>query len=193
MSTNSAPTQDASVQPQARSTSATPAPAATNGPSAASSSSITSASASASQTQTSQQQQPQATASIIAALSSAFKSSTGESLQNDKIASLLLANMEQITALEKQGRLTHAQIQQVGGVFLSLLFFSFHFFVLSLWDSMAVCSSIPCTPELCVLPLYILYGTDWFGNSYKNSLWAITKKVPMRKPPVKRPRYSNNL
>lgn len=133
MSTKSAPTQDASGQPQARSTSATPAPAATNGPSASSSSSITSASASQTQTsQQQQQQQPQATASIIAALSSAFKSSTGESLQNDKIASLLLANMEQITALEKQGRLTHAQIQQVGGVFLSLLFFSFHFFVLSL-------------------------------------------------------------
>lgn len=93
---NAAPQQQGAsdTQPQqaqqARSQSATPAPAA--GPST---------------------QQPQATANIIAALSSAFKSSTGESLQNDKIASLLLANMEQITALEKQGRLTHAQIQQV--------------------------------------------------------------------------------
>ncbi|KAI5123897.1 hypothetical protein M0805_005713 [Coniferiporia weirii] len=54
-----------------------------------------------------------ASASIIAALSSAFKSSTGESLQNDKIASLLLANMEQITELAKQGRLSQVQINQL--------------------------------------------------------------------------------
>ena len=85
---------------QTRSQTGTPAPAAANSSSSA--------------------QQPQATANIIAALSSAFKSSTGESLQNDKIASLLLANMEQITALEKQGRLTHAQIQQVRASFAQI-------------------------------------------------------------------------
>ncbi|THH07017.1 hypothetical protein EW145_g3674 [Phellinidium pouzarii] len=86
------------------------------------------------QKQSQQQQQPQKTqqpaasaaspspataqntttpANIIAALSSAFKTSTGESLQNDKIASLLLANMEQITELAKQGRLSQTQITQL--------------------------------------------------------------------------------
>lgn len=56
--------------------------------------------------------QNNAPANIIAALSTAFRSSTGESLQNDKIAALLMQNMEQISELAKQGRLTQAQIQQ---------------------------------------------------------------------------------
>ncbi|KAH8119426.1 transcription initiation factor TFIID subunit A-domain-containing protein [Phellopilus nigrolimitatus] len=57
--------------------------------------------------------QNNAPANIIAALSTAFRSSTGESLQNDKIAALLMQNMEQISELAKQGRLTQAQIQQL--------------------------------------------------------------------------------
>lgn len=51
--------------------------------------------------------------SIIAALSNAFKSSTGENLQHDKIAQLLLQNMDQISELAKQGRLSQAQITQL--------------------------------------------------------------------------------
>ncbi|TDL26073.1 hypothetical protein BD410DRAFT_564785 [Rickenella mellea] len=50
---------------------------------------------------------------IITALGQAFKSQTGEPIQNDKIASLLLANMGQLSELAKQGKLNHQQILQL--------------------------------------------------------------------------------
>ena len=61
------------------------------------------------------------TNNIIAALSTAFKTSTGENLQHDKIAQLLLQNMDQISELAKQGRLSQAQIEQVRAQIISPL------------------------------------------------------------------------
>ena len=55
------------------------------------------------------------TANIITALGSAFKSQTGEHVSSDKIAALLIQNMEQLGELAKQGKLNSQQIQQVGG------------------------------------------------------------------------------
>ncbi len=51
--------------------------------------------------------------SIITALGQAFKTQTGESMQHDKIATLLLANMSQLSELAKQGKLNQSQILQV--------------------------------------------------------------------------------
>lgn len=69
-----------------------------------------------------QQQQPQqqqnaaqvaASQQLISALATAFKSQTGENLQQDRIAALLLQNMSQISDLAKQGKLNQTQIMQV--------------------------------------------------------------------------------
>ena len=59
------------------------------------------------------QQQQAGTQSIIAALSNALQSSTGEKVHHDRIAELLNANMDQLNELAKQGRLSQAQISQV--------------------------------------------------------------------------------
>jgi transcription initiation factor TFIID subunit 12 len=58
-------------------------------------------------------QTPQQSNNIIAALTSVFKSATGEQVHNDRIASLLLQNMPQLTELAKQGKLNQNQIMQV--------------------------------------------------------------------------------
>ena len=50
---------------------------------------------------------------IIDALSSAFKTQTGEPLPGEKIEQLLLQNMHQLSELAKQGKLNHQQINQV--------------------------------------------------------------------------------
>ncbi|EMD33607.1 hypothetical protein CERSUDRAFT_117708 [Gelatoporia subvermispora B] len=50
---------------------------------------------------------------IISALSSAFKSQTGDPLSGDRIAQLLLQNMSQLSELAKQGKLNQAQILQL--------------------------------------------------------------------------------
>lgn len=50
--------------------------------------------------------------SIIKALGQAFKSQTGDNLSGDKIATLLLQNMPQLSELAKQGKLNQQQIQQ---------------------------------------------------------------------------------
>ena len=71
--------------------------------------------------QTQQQQQQSSTQSIIAALSSALQSSTGEKVHHDRIAQLLNANMDQLNELAKQGRLSQAQIAQVGQLDLCLI------------------------------------------------------------------------
>ena len=74
------------------------------------------------------------TNNIIAALSTTFKTSTGENLQHDKIAQLLLQNMDQISELAKQGRLSQAQIEQVRAQIISPLrdcktYDSYYFFL----------------------------------------------------------------
>ena len=65
--------------------------------------------------------QPNASANIIAALTSAFKSQTGEPFQNDRIATLLLQNMPQLTELAKQGKLNQNQIMQVRLLYCCLI------------------------------------------------------------------------
>lgn len=50
---------------------------------------------------------------IITALGAAFKSQTGDPLSGEKIAQLLLQNMNQLGELAKQGKLNHQQIMQV--------------------------------------------------------------------------------
>lgn len=97
--------QQAAQQPQAGAS----APTATGAQPSTTASASTSTGAQAAATAATQK----ANANIIAALSSAFKTSTGESLQHDKIAQLLIANMDQISELAKQGRLSQAQIEQV--------------------------------------------------------------------------------
>ena len=59
------------------------------------------------------QQQQQTPINIITALSTAFKTQTGENIQNDRIAALLLQHMPQIDELEKKGKLNNQQILQV--------------------------------------------------------------------------------
>ena len=52
----------------------------------------------------------EATAEVVRALGNILKSQTGERLTNEKISSILLANM---TTLVQQGKLTQSQILQV--------------------------------------------------------------------------------
>ena len=69
-----------------------------------------------------QQQQPQAaptagTASIISALSTAFKAQNGDPLPGERIAQLLLQNMSQLSELAKQGKLNQQQIMQASLIY----------------------------------------------------------------------------
>lgn len=65
---------------------------------------------------------------IITALGAAFKSQTGDPLPGEKIAQLLLQNMNQLGELAKQGKLNHQQIMQVCPLFpLLWLFVNSHF------------------------------------------------------------------
>ena len=50
---------------------------------------------------------------IITALGAAFKSQTGDPLSGERIAQLLLQNMNQLGELAKQGKLNQHQIMQV--------------------------------------------------------------------------------
>lgn len=59
--------------------------------------------------------------SIITALGAAFKTQTGDPLPGEKIAQLLLQNMNQLGELAKQGKLNHQQIMQVCPLYTSLL------------------------------------------------------------------------
>ena len=58
-------------------------------------------------------QAPQNASNIITALGNAFKSQNGDPLSGEHIAQLLIANMNQLGELAKQGKLTHQQIAQV--------------------------------------------------------------------------------
>ncbi|KAI0349096.1 hypothetical protein OH77DRAFT_1415560 [Trametes cingulata] len=60
-----------------------------------------------------QQQSSQAQRNIIAALGNAFKSQIGNPLSGEHIAQLLIANMDQLGKLAKQGKLTQRQIVQL--------------------------------------------------------------------------------
>jgi transcription initiation factor TFIID subunit 12 len=50
---------------------------------------------------------------IIAALGNAFKSQTGDILNNSQIAKLLQSNIGQLSQLAKEGKLSQQQILQV--------------------------------------------------------------------------------
>lgn len=50
---------------------------------------------------------------IIAALGNAFKSQTGDALNNAQIAKLLQSNIGQLSQLAKDGKLSQSQILQV--------------------------------------------------------------------------------
>jgi len=50
---------------------------------------------------------------IIAALGNAFKSQTGDALNNNQIAKLLQSNIGQLSQLAKEGKLSQQQILQV--------------------------------------------------------------------------------
>ena len=52
------------------------------------------------------------TSNILNALTSALKTHMGE-MGNDRLASLLLQNMPQLSELTKQGKVTQAQLMQV--------------------------------------------------------------------------------
>jgi hypothetical protein len=54
------------------------------------------------------------TPNIITALGNAFKDPSGATMSNDRLAAVLLQNMNQLTDLAKQGKLNHQQIMQVG-------------------------------------------------------------------------------
>ncbi|KAH8107952.1 transcription initiation factor TFIID subunit A-domain-containing protein [Cristinia sonorae] len=60
-----------------------------------------------------QQQQAAPTASIITALSTAFKAQNGDPLPGERIAQLLIQNMGQLSELAKQGKLNQQQIMQL--------------------------------------------------------------------------------
>ena len=51
--------------------------------------------------------------SIISALTTVLKNSGAEAVQHDRIATLLLQNMPQLSELAKQGKLNQQQILQV--------------------------------------------------------------------------------
>ena len=53
------------------------------------------------------------TANIITALGNAFKDPSGAALPNDRLAAVLLQNMNQLNDLAKQGKLNQQQIMQV--------------------------------------------------------------------------------
>lgn len=53
------------------------------------------------------------TANIITALGNAFKDPSGATMSNDRLAAVLLQNMNQLTELAMQGKLNHQQIMQV--------------------------------------------------------------------------------
>jgi len=53
------------------------------------------------------------TANIITALGNAFKDPSGAALANDRLAAVLLQNMNQLNDLAKQGKLNQQQIMQV--------------------------------------------------------------------------------
>jgi len=53
------------------------------------------------------------TANIITALGNAFKDPSGASMSNDRLAAVLLQNMNQLNDLAKQGKLNQQQIMQV--------------------------------------------------------------------------------
>ncbi|TCD68044.1 Transcription initiation factor TFIID subunit 12 [Steccherinum ochraceum] len=66
------------------------------------------------QQQAQQQAAPSAgTASIITALSTAFKAQNGDPLPGERIAQLLIQNMGQLSELAKQGKLNQQQIMQL--------------------------------------------------------------------------------
>ncbi|KAL5528187.1 hypothetical protein ACEPAF_7323 [Sanghuangporus sanghuang] len=104
--------QQSAQQPQAGATAPTAATTSQPGTTASTSTSSTTTTAAQNASAAAAASQ-KANANIIAALSSAFKTSTGESLQHDKIAQLLIANMDQISELARQGRLSQAQIEQL--------------------------------------------------------------------------------
>ena len=60
-----------------------------------------------------QAQSAAASANIITALTSVLKNSSGENVQNDRIATLLLQNMTQLSELARQGKINQQQIMQV--------------------------------------------------------------------------------
>jgi hypothetical protein len=76
------------------------------------------------------------TANIITALGNAFKDPSGAALANDRLAAVLIQNMNQLNDLAKQGKLNQQQIMQVrhdpivqlrpycqlGSLFFALLF-----------------------------------------------------------------------
>jgi hypothetical protein len=53
------------------------------------------------------------TANIITALGNAFKDPSGAALANDRLAAVLIQNMNQLNDLAKQGKLNQQQIMQV--------------------------------------------------------------------------------
>ncbi|KAI0305665.1 transcription initiation factor TFIID subunit A-domain-containing protein [Multifurca ochricompacta] len=53
------------------------------------------------------------TANIITALGNAFKDPSGATMSNDRLAAVLLQNMNQLTDLAKQGKLNQQQIMQL--------------------------------------------------------------------------------
>ena len=53
------------------------------------------------------------TANIITALGNAFKDPSGAALPNDRLAAVLIQNMNQLNDLAKQGKLNQQQIMQV--------------------------------------------------------------------------------
>jgi hypothetical protein len=53
------------------------------------------------------------TANIITALGNAFKDPSGAALPNERLAAVLLQNMNQLNDLAKQGKLNQQQIMQV--------------------------------------------------------------------------------
>jgi hypothetical protein len=53
------------------------------------------------------------TTNIITALGNAFKDPSGASMSNDRLAAVLLQNMNQLNDLAKQGKLNQQQIMQV--------------------------------------------------------------------------------
>ncbi len=56
------------------------------------------------------------TANIITALGNAFKDPSGATMSNDRLAAVLLQNMNQLTDLAKQGKLNQQQIMQVRSI-----------------------------------------------------------------------------
>ena len=53
------------------------------------------------------------TANIITALGNAFKDPSGAALPNDRLAAVLIQNMNQLNDLAKEGKLNQQQIVQV--------------------------------------------------------------------------------